>query len=236
MISILMPLYNGVEFLHSSLLSISNQVFSKWELIIGINGHDNVSSKEIIKIVRSFKDNRIKVTFTKKGKSQALNALVKLANFKYICMIDVDDIWLPNKLQQQLDLITKYDVVGTDVEYFGDKTGSPGLFLGKLSTPMFSWQNPIINSTVMMKKSDAQWDEAWEGLDDYNMWIELLKKNKTFYNIPNILARHRLHDKSYFNNKNGEMNQKLLDEKVAKLTEEELLHLTEIMDNKKWEL
>jgi len=39
MISILMPIYNGIEFIEESVSSILNQTYDQWELIIGVNGH-----------------------------------------------------------------------------------------------------------------------------------------------------------------------------------------------------
>jgi glycosyltransferase involved in cell wall biosynthesis len=237
MISILMPLYNGMEFLDDSINSIIAQTYGKWELLVGINGHTTEETQPIIKKLKSFKDERIKVMVNPtRGKVKTLNKLVHCASFRCICLLDVDDKWAPTKLERQMQLINKYDVVGTDAEYFGDSGGDPRIFLGKLSPLMFSLQNPIINSAVMMKKKHAKWDEKWEGLDDYNMWIDLLEKKRTFYNIPEVLTYHRLHEKSYFNNKNAEINAKLKNEKLKKITEDEMAQLTDIMDNKKWEV
>jgi glycosyltransferase involved in cell wall biosynthesis len=39
MITILMPIYNGIEFINESVESIIGQTYEEWELIIGINGH-----------------------------------------------------------------------------------------------------------------------------------------------------------------------------------------------------
>ncbi len=39
MISILIPIYNGIEFIDDSVQSVLNQTYTNWELIIGINGH-----------------------------------------------------------------------------------------------------------------------------------------------------------------------------------------------------
>lgn len=237
MISIIMPLYNGVEFLDDSIPSIINQTYNKWELIIGINGHKKNAITKIANKIKSFNDHRIKaIVSNQRGKCRTLNKLAYHAKYKYICLMDVDDKWMPNKLEQQIPFINTYDVVGSDAEYFGDKDGYPGLFLGKLSPPMFSWQNPVINSAVMMRKVDAYWDVEWEGLDDYNMWIELLKNKKTFYNVPQILIQHRIHSASFFNNKNDKLNQKLKDEKLHKLTDEEIAVLSDIYEHKKWEL
>ena len=79
MISILLPIYNGIEFIHESVSSIDFQTYNKWELIIGINGHPKES--EIYKIAKEYetKDSRIKVLdlYTIKGKSNALNEMIK---------------------------------------------------------------------------------------------------------------------------------------------------------------
>lgn len=234
MISILMPYHNDYEFLDDSIRSILSQTYCKFELIIGLNG---LTKKEIAKAmfkVHSFNDKRIKViNCNTKGKVKTLNKLVYFAKFKYICLIDADDKWKSNKLEEQIKYINKYDIIGSDIEYFGEKTGSPGLFLGKITEEMFRWQNPIANSTVMMKKEDAYWDESWEGLDDFNMWLKLLKNNKVFFNVPEILVEHRIHTKSHFNNKNTNLANKVK-ETLPPLTEEEITYLTEIFDNKKW--
>lgn len=237
MISILMPLHNGSEFLRKSTKSVLNQTVPDWELLIGLNGVSPQETEEVVAKIDKLHEPRIRVmSFTERSKSKTLNALTNQAKYDIICLLDVDDGWAPQKLEKQLPFIERYDVVGTDCNYFGKKRGSPGIFLGELSLPMFSFQNPVINSSVMLKKADAYWDEEWEGLDDYNLWVELLAKGKTFYNVPEILTRHRIHKRSYFNNNNEEMHQKLMLEKLTKLDDEQLLMLGKIMDEKTWKL
>lgn len=47
MISVLIPVYNGVEYLPEALMSVINQTYTKWEVLIGINGHFLHSDVEI---------------------------------------------------------------------------------------------------------------------------------------------------------------------------------------------
>ena len=56
LISILMNCYNGEQYLHESLNSIINQKYSNWELIFW----NNQSNDQAEKIVKSYKDKRIK--------------------------------------------------------------------------------------------------------------------------------------------------------------------------------
>ena len=61
MISILMPIYNGVEFIDESVSSILSQTYTDWELLIGINGHPENS--EVYQIAKKYEsqDKRISV-------------------------------------------------------------------------------------------------------------------------------------------------------------------------------
>jgi glycosyltransferase involved in cell wall biosynthesis len=237
MISILMPLYNGIEFLDDSIGSVINQTYSNWELLIGINGIDIGSDahQTIKNKIAQYHDNRIIVIDNlEKGKSKTLNILIGLTKYDIICLLDADDIWLPTKLNKQLFYIWNYDIVGSNSEYFGELTGDPHILLGELSRDMFSFQNPVISSAAMLKKSGVHWDEAWEGMDDYNLWIDLLNAGKTFFNIPEVLINHRIHQTSYFNNKNEELHWKLVETKLGKLSEAKLRDLGQRLDDKRW--
>jgi teichuronic acid biosynthesis glycosyltransferase TuaG len=235
MISILMPLYNGKEFLSESARSVIDQTYKDWELLIGINGLEQQECYEIFSYIRSFNDDRIRSSrYDFKSKTKTLNKLAECAKYDYICLLDVDDVWFPQKLERQLQFIDKYDVVGSDAEYIGDKDGTPGLFLGRLTIPMFIWQNPVVNSAAMLKKKDAWWDEDWEGLDDYYLWVHLLAAGKIFYNIPEILLNLRLHDTSYFNKNNMAMVGGLKEKKLRPMTDNEWAELCTIYDSKAW--
>ena len=68
----------------------------------------------------------------------------------------------------------------------------------------FFKSNPIINSSVIIKKKDAHWiDDINIILEDYDMWFRLKFEKKSFYNINKILCFHRIHKKSAFNTINS---------------------------------
>lgn len=204
-ISILIPLYNGVDFLDEAVYSVISQTHKIWELIIGVNGHEedsNVQNKaEIVK--KKYADKSIIVKYyTTKGKPNTLNEMVKDASYNYIAILDVDDVWLPTKLEKQIPYLYQYDIVGTKCTYFGDRNDSPPIPVGFLNTKHnFLVGNPIINSSAIIKKEDAKWNDVV--LDDYDMWLRLISERKKFYNIDEILCKHRIHKTSAFNNNNN---------------------------------
>ena len=103
-ISILMPLYNGFEYLHQSLSSIINQTFTNWELIIGINGHPENSPFHLQVIQLTKNDSRIKVIHYLDigNKPKTLNLMIKDCSSNLIAILDVDDFWHHKKLEIQL--------------------------------------------------------------------------------------------------------------------------------------
>jgi glycosyltransferase involved in cell wall biosynthesis len=204
MISILMPIYNGIEFIDESVGSILNQTFSDWELIIGINGLSENS--DVFKKASAYKSEKIQILdlFTIKGKSNALNEMIRYCKYDRIALLDVDDIWHAKKLEKQVSFIEKYDVVGSRCIYFGDINGVvPYIPIGDISTFNFQNVNPIINSSCIILKELCYWNE--NGIEDYDLWLKLRKQNKLFYNCSEILVKHRIHKTSAFN-ANGNNN------------------------------
>lgn len=215
MISILMPIYNGIEFIEESVSSVLKQSFTEWELIIGINGHPPKS--EIYNIAKSYeaKNNQIRVydLIDIRGKSNALNHMLQYCKYDYVAILDVDDIWMDNKLQTQFIYCFVYDVIGSQCVYFGSMEGiTPRIPLNDISDADFSLCNPMINSSVIMRKELCYWNSENDGVEDYELWLKLRKQGKRFYNCHDILVKHRIHPTSAFNTQNHS-------EKIKKLIE-----------------
>ena len=208
-----MPIYNGIEFIDQSVMSIINQTYKNWELLIGINGH--LKDSEVYMKAKKYEtiSTKIKVIdfHNIKGKSKTLNEMLKYCNPKYshVALLDVDDMWHIDKLRQQCQYLDKFDVVGTQCIYFGDINGiSPSIPLGIITHFDFKSVNPIINSSVVLRKELCYWDDesGIDGVEDYDLWLRLKRDGKHFFNIKDIYVYHRIHNTSSFNSKgNGNL-------------------------------
>lgn len=203
MISILMPIYNGIEFITESVNSVMNQSFENWELIIGINGHENNS--DVYQIAQKFQSEKIRVfDMSTKGKVDTLNEMINYCSFDWVAILDVDDYWMNNKLENQVPYMKDYDVIGTKCVYFGDSESIPYIKVGDLSSFNFLDFNTIINSSSLIKKELCFWEDDFFGIEDYNLWLKLWSQNKRFYNIDEVLIKHRIHQTSAFNAKGND--------------------------------
>jgi glycosyltransferase involved in cell wall biosynthesis len=218
MVSILLATYNGEKYIKESIDSILNQTFKDWELLIGVNG----STDNTLNLINSYIDNRIKIfEYNEKGKSKTLNKLLEEAKYDWIALQDDDDVWLEKKLEKQILLINDYNVIGTMITYIdenGNFKGSPNLSSNDIVVKTLNGNNQIANSSVILKKSDiievSGWnenldilsDDGYQPLEDYHLWLKLIKNNKKFFNLSEKLVLHRLHNGSKFNNKKLDLN------------------------------
>ncbi|OUP73979.1 hypothetical protein B5F09_10935 [Erysipelatoclostridium sp. An173] len=99
-VSIVMPNYNGAQYIKESIDSVLNQTYKDYELII-IDDCSTDNSKEII---NSFSDSRIIKIFSEKNRHVAYTANLgfKSAKGEYIARIDSDDVWENDKLEKQV--------------------------------------------------------------------------------------------------------------------------------------
>ena len=209
-ISILTPVFNGVEFLEQCIRSVKIQTFLDWELWIGVNGHGDDGGM-VAQLASHFaaSDSRIHVVIQGpplKGKVESLNHLISLTTTDWIAILDCDDIWEPRKLERQVQEIHSYAsdavVIGTFCQYFGERNDKLVLESGYIDPSVLEHHNPIINSSSLIRREYCTWkyEEHHDGIfEDFYMWMNICLSGKKIYNIPEFLVWHRIHKSSAFN-------------------------------------
>jgi glycosyltransferase involved in cell wall biosynthesis len=213
MISILLAVHNGEKYLRQSIDSVISQTSKSWELLIGFNGTSD-SSKNIAK---EYNEPRIKLfDYGKdKGKAKTLNKLIKEAKYDWCAIQDDDDLWEKQKLEKQIKHKKDYDVIGSFIKYIDEKgfiIGGPNLASNHedIKARSLSGVNQVANLSAIFKKSAVYsiggWDENIDGIEDYDLWLRLLRCNYKFFNVPEYLCFHRLHKESNFNTKKQDVS------------------------------
>jgi hypothetical protein len=57
-----------------------------------------------------------------------------------------------------------------------------------------------------VKKELCLWDGSVDGVEDYDLWLRLWRKKRFFYNLPDALVLHRIHQTSSFNAKGNHLD------------------------------
>src|SRR6056300_1351791 len=98
-----MPCYNAEKFIQRSIDSVLSQSISQFEFVIVDDG----STDNTVSIIKSYKDNRIrliKIPFNH-GIANALNTGLKACQNKYIARMDVDDVCIKDRFEKQSNFL-----------------------------------------------------------------------------------------------------------------------------------
>ena len=109
LVSVIINCFNGEKYLREALDSVITQTYNNWEIIFW----DNQSTDKSAEIYKSYKDSRLKYYYASSHADilyEARNYALKKTNGDFIAFLDVDDWWLPNKLEKQIPLFDDPDV------------------------------------------------------------------------------------------------------------------------------
>lgn len=210
MISVILPVYNGQNFLRETILSVLNQTYRKFELIIVDDG----STDDSRNIVNEFSDPRI-VFFSRSnfGLSETLNFAINKSRFNLIARIDQDDIMHAERLEIQLNHMVENEDIGL-LATWSHKIDRNGKIIGSInpSTNKESLRyslyflNEIVHSSVMFRKNilldfGLYSSSILTPPEDFELWsrINLINPN-LIQIIEKYLTTIRIHSDSMSHN------------------------------------
>src|SRR5882762_2853867 len=209
-VSVIIPTYNSGRFIVQAVQSVLDQTYRQFEIIVIDDGSTDATKD----ILRDF-DGYIRYFYQEnRGPSAARNAGIEIAGGDYICFLDADDIWMPNKLAVQLAFMAQYDDIGlvfSDEEEVDLDTGLHRSILAKTGfrsdivsqIPMqdafkkLLIENFIPTSTVMARTTcfikAGLFDESLRVVEDRDMWLRIAAYF-TIACVPVILGKKRAHE------------------------------------------
>lgn len=202
MFTVVIPLYNKENSIRETLKSVLNQKFSDFEIIVVNDGSTDSSRANAAEI----DDDRIKIIDQpNNGISHARNRAIRQSSFHYIAMIDADDLWEPEYLEEQYKMIMDFPEAGmwgTAWDSYSNSKRHPrdhGIkqgFRGYVAS-YFTMDKRghlfIPSATVLDKKATISiglFDESIRYGEDLDLFYRMLFRYQTaFYNSPLMLYR-----------------------------------------------
>ncbi|GHE89417.1 glycosyltransferase family 2 protein [Thalassotalea profundi] len=211
LVSVVIPVYNGSEYLKNTIDSILAQDYQAFEIIL-VNDGSTDDSAELIESL-SEKTNKIKL-YNKEngGVAAARNYGIDRAKGDFIAFCDQDDLWLPEKLTKQMPLfqnnsvglvysgaiadyveLNKQDKPSFDTKYRGD------VFDQLIQVNMFTCCTAIARKGLLQEIEAFDSDRELMGVDDWLAWLKLSLVCEFDY-VPEHLATHVFHGDNYSSN------------------------------------
>ena len=205
LISVVMSVYNGAEYLNEAIKSILDQNYSNLEFIMINDG----STDNSFEIMSSFDDDRIIIIDQEnKGLTKSLNIGVAKAKGEYIARQDADDISLTDRFENFL----KYQKRNTNVDIYStpafiiDENGEvkktiPNYFRRNgFSQELLNYSNSMIHGTLIVKADiikEYKYNEEFRYSQDFELYHRLIYNGYNIsYDDSNISYQLRIHKNS----------------------------------------
>lgn len=190
-----------------ALESVSRQTYKDFSTIIVLNN----CWPQTWQIAKKYK-NYLNLTLMdkpeKNGLAAAKNIGLSRIDTDYVCYLDADNIWAPNKVETQFTYVEEHSEIDFcfhqtyDLHEDGRITDNC-FFLGQYETDAaikkrLPIENCLAHDTAMIKMSSLKtvhgYNEAiqWRGAEDHDLWIRAMKFGFRFYNMPIRLSIHSL--------------------------------------------
>jgi teichuronic acid biosynthesis glycosyltransferase TuaG len=189
-VSVVTPAYNAENLISRTIQSVIDQTFTDWELIIV----DDCSTDHTRKAVQAWteQDARIRLVQVKKnfgGPAGPRNIGVENARGEYVAFLDADDIWHPQKLAIQIEVLDGgcCDFVCSQMSDFSSEESIrfPDFESYELETVSFAQQSiraRIPTSSVvvrqdLMKRYPFEESISYKAVEDYHCWLRMLESS-----------------------------------------------------------
>lgn len=205
-ISVIIPTYNSAQYIVKTLESVFAQTYKDYEVIV-VDDSSTDNTKDVLTPYMG----RIKYIYKQNGgPASARNTGIKAASGSYVAFLDSDDIWMPEKLGEQAELVINDDELAlvfsnridfdeNDIERNREIAKK---FIADDMRLNIWWDNPVTTSSVLMKRACFNeigvFDEAKdvEGSEDCDMWLRVACKYRIGY-LPKVLVRHRVRNSGH---------------------------------------
>lgn len=196
-VSVVIPVYNGEQYIQETLESVLGQTYPDVEVIVVDDG----STDSTLDILASYGD-RLRVFRQKNsGAAAARNKGIQEATGKWVAFVDADDVWLPEKLENQLAACSEYLWSHTASVFRGgvnngklDSDFTPkhaGCVLEKLVCGNFITTSTVVVDRAVLLESGG-FDVSLRSVQDWDLWIRIASKHALGY-LSEPLALYRVH-------------------------------------------
>lgn len=214
-VSIILPTYDRLHYARDAVASVFAQTLREWELIIADDG----SGEETLEYLAGLADPRARlISLAHTGNPSAVrNAALRVARGEYVAFLDSDDLWLPHKLETQLEMLrtrterrwsysalVRIDSAGEVMPGEAMRRWIPyeGDIFEQLLTLEAAVATPAVVAERALIEQAGRFDEQQLYFEEYDLWLRLNALSEVSV-IREPLALVRSHHEHYSRDRIG---------------------------------
>lgn len=199
LVSVVLPSYNSAGFIREAIESVLCQTYPHWELLIV----DDCSEDDTVSIAGEYAstDSRVKLFQTASNSGSAAlprNLAIRQAKGRYIAFLDSDDVWLPDKLTQQIGYFDGERVALVFSDYRRIAVTGEAESRCLKAPLLLTYRNLLKGNAIGCLTAVYDTETCGKmyfretGHEDYALWLEILKKGYVARNTGNCQALYRV--------------------------------------------
>ena len=198
-VSVIVPMFNAQLYIQETVESILASDYPNIEVVL-LDDDSKDNTPIIAKKLASEHTNIVYKHQPNGGVSVARNHAIAIAKGEYILPVDADDIIAPHYISAAVEVLEQspqVKVVSCKAEFMGERTGE-----WKLPTFTISLlaRRNIVHIASMFRKTDflitGGFDTTIKGREDWDFWINMMKRGGELITLPNIGLYYRIHNTS----------------------------------------
>ena len=208
MFSIIVTAYNCEKYIVETMESIEAQTFKDYDVIIVEDCSLDNTRDRIEEYIRDKEHWTLHVNEKNRGVGYSRNRAFSLATGKFIAILDSDDVWLEDKLDQQYQVLKNGDVDLCYSSYAYMDAASNDMHFSYRTKPQVTYhsllkENFIGCSTAVISNEIAKTNKMKENMlnEDFLFWLQVLKQGYVGKGILQPLVKYRIHEKGRSYNK-----------------------------------
>lgn len=209
LVSVITPCWNGEKYLAETIESVLRQTYPKWEMLIVDDGSSDGSPE--IAMSYAQRDPRIRLIRQENaGSAAARNNGIRRCAGQYIALLDADDLWDPDFLEEQLRFLREKNAVCVYSSYRCIDGSSREILRPVLCKPKITEKDMMVTNHIgcltglydTEKYGKIYLREALKSIrDDYAYWLDIVRLENAAYGNPKLLASYRVLSSSTTGNK-----------------------------------
>lgn len=195
LVSVIIPTYNSASYLAEAIDSVFTQSYHTVEIIVVDDG----STDDTDAIAKQYLHNIQYVFQENKGTSAARNHGVTLAKGDLLAFLDADDLWMGDKLKQQIEAFSQQpelEAVFGQVQQFYSPELPPAernRDAVRLAQPMAGYLPSAMVITPAAFARVGSFDAQMQINEFVDWYARAQDANLNSYMLPTIVTRRRLH-------------------------------------------
>lgn len=204
-VDVIVPAYNNARYLAAAIESVLAQTFTDWRILLVDDGSTDNTAEVVEPYLQS---HGVKIRYIRqdnRGVSAARNAAIRASDSALIALLDADDVWFPQRLEESVKAMDANPAAGLSygrITYL-NADGCPGTTWGgnlkhaegRVASAIYTRKIDLPSPTITVRRKALDqvglFDETMRATEDRDLWLRIALRYEVAF-VPKVISYYRI--------------------------------------------